>query len=181
MSKKTYIVGFLLALFVGLCYYWFGGSPLPQPLQRAADANMMKYNGSSIVEEENGQKKWEFTADSIVVDQETNNILLKNVRGVFYQADGSQVIMTAQSGNVDGKTRDAAVEGDVHIATASGAVMDAPRIAWQSATRRFVADRGVKVIKDDTVLTGDRMESDEQLELIKTIGHARVQKGGITQ
>jgi lipopolysaccharide assembly outer membrane protein LptD (OstA) len=67
-------------------------------------------------------------------------------------------------------------------ATASdGTTFTANEARWSNTDQKVYGSGNVVLTKDDTVLTGDKIESDSNMEKIKVFGNAKVVKGGVTR
>lgn len=184
MSKKQYVVAacIILALAGGL-YYILGGDSSQQPASEAGTETLDKlsYSGSSIIEEHDGKRSWELSAETIEIDPKTQNTVLKNITGIFYRDDGSKITVTAPQGSIEGKTRDIVLDNQVKAVAEDGATFMAPTVRFNNAEKRYYGSGGVRVTRENTVLTGDQLESDANMEKIKVSGHARIIQGGKAQ
>lgn len=183
MSKKSYmIIGLVFCVLAGMLYYFIKDEPIipKQDKQEApqASANTLSYAGSTIVEEKDGKRVWEITADKMEVDSKTQNAELINIKGVFYKEDGQKIDLTAKHGLVNNKTHDIELDGDIQAVASDGASFNAPKAKWVSATQHFFGFDGVVVKQQDTVITGQELESDVELKKVKVSGNARIRKGG---
>ncbi|MDU2063720.1 MAG: LPS export ABC transporter periplasmic protein LptC [Sporomusaceae bacterium] len=183
MNPKAWVIGASICIVLGGGLYYFLKDEMPAAPPRQATTATPKesltFAGNQIVEEENGRRIWELTAEAIAVDPNTQNITLKKVQGAFYSADGKILKIVSQDGIYDSKTKNIVLSGDVKGTSSDGGEFTAPRSEWQDQTKKFYASGGIRVVKDDTVLTGDEMESETLLKTVKVTGHAHmVSKGG---
>lgn len=185
LSKSTYWMIACTLLFIagGLYYFNREETPPPPPAQQAqADpANSVTFAGSSIVEQEDGKKQWEITAETVQVNPRTNKAELINFKGTLYRKDGSKIDLVGRQAEYDTKTKDIDLTGDFKATASDGAVFTAAKGRWASKERRFYGSGGITLTREDTVVTGERIEGDEQLEKVKVSGNARVLKGGTPQ
>lgn len=182
MKKNTYVlfacIGFLIVW--GLYYFMRAEGPAPVPsLQPKEEQNAtMLYTGNSIIQEKNGKRMWELQAEKIEVDVETQNVRLKTVKGVFYQDNGGKLEITAPEGAMDSRTKDVLLTGKVNALASDGATFSAKEVKWTDQQGKLYGNGEVVLTKEDTVITGDHIESDANMEKVKVQGNARVQKGG---
>lgn len=187
LSTTTYraIACTLLIIAGGLYYFNREELPPPPPTQetKAADVSAtITFTGSSIVEQQDGKKQWEINADTVQMDPGTNRARLINFKAILYRTDGSQIDLTGRQAELDTKTRDILMSGDIKaVSSSDGAVFTAPNARWAAKERRFYGSDGITLTREDTIVTGDRIEGDEQLEKVKVMGNARVLKGGTPQ
>ncbi len=182
MKRKTILVTAVLVVLLGggLYYFWPKGSPGPSdaPAADSQEQTALTFAGNKITQEENGRLLWELTADAIEVDMVTHNATLHNLKGTFYADDGTVMNITSDNGTLDSKTQDVVLTGAVHGVTSTGGDFTSPAANWQGQNHLFVGTGGVRVTKDGTVLTGDRLESDTVLNKIKVTGHAHIVSQG---
>jgi LPS export ABC transporter protein LptC len=183
LSKKAYaIIGLVFCLLAGMLYYFIKDEPIipKEDKQEASSSptNTLSYAGSTVVEEKDGKRVWEITADKIEVDPQTQNADLTNIKGIFYKEDGQKVDLTALHGIVNNKTHDVELDGDIKAVATDGATFIAKKAKWIDATQHFSGSGDIVVKRQDTIMTGEEMESDVGLKKVKVSGHARIQKGG---
>jgi LPS export ABC transporter protein LptC len=169
---------------VGCCYYFFKEEPL-EPQQAAGtpkeeEAATLSYAGNSITEEKDGKILWQLGAETIAIDMNTKNTTLKNIKGTLYQDNGGKIDITAPEAFIDSKTKDIVMKGTVHALASDGATFTAQGTRWSDQEQLFYGSGDVVVTKDDTVMSGDNVESDKNMEKIKVYGHAKIVKGGVT-
>ncbi len=185
LSKTTYRVIAVTLLIVAGGLYYFNKQetpPPPQAQQAQADpANNVTFSGSSIVEQENGKKLWEITAETVQVNPGSNKAQLINFKGTLYRKDGSKIDLVGRQAEFDTKTRDIDLIGDFKATASDGAVFTGAKGRWTNKDRRFYGSGGITLTREDTVVTGERIEGDELLQKVKVSGNARVVKGGTPQ
>jgi len=182
LSKSTYraIACTLLIIAGGLYYFNKEETPPPPQTQTEQDsaAASVTFAGSTIVEQQNGKKQWELTAETIQVNPGTKKAQLFNFKATLYRQDGSKIDLVGRQAEYDTKTKDIDMSGDVKATSSDGAVFTAAKSRWSNGERRFYGSGGITLTREDAVVTGERIESDEHLEKVKVSGNARVLKGG---
>lgn len=171
-------------ILAGCLYYFLKDEPFYQKevaTPQAEPATTMSYVGNSIIEEKDGKKLWELAAETIEIDANTKNIMLKNIKGTFYQDNGGKIDITAPIATMDNKTKDIAMSGKVKAIASDGATFVAEETRWLGKEQLFYGVGDVLVTKDDTVMSGDKIESDKNMVKIKVSGHAKILKGGVTK
>ena len=185
LSKTTYRVIACTLLFIAFGLYYFNKTETPPPPQvqeaKAEPSANVTFSGSSIVQNQDGKKQWEITAESVLVQPGSDKVDLINFKGTLYRADGSKIDMVGGKAQMDTKTRNIEISGDVKATASDGATFTAAQARWDSKERRFYGSGGVRLTREDAVVTGDRIEGDEQLERVKVLGNARALKGGSPQ
>lgn len=182
MNKKNYmlIAAVLIMLIAGI-YYILKDEDPSQPPAQATNTDQpanMSYSGNSIVEEQDGKRLWELGAETIEIDPNTKQAKIKNLKGVFYQDNGGKLEIVALQAFYDTKTRDIVMNGQIKAVSTDGAIFTAENARWTGSDRRIYGSGGITVIRDDTVITGDRVESDANMQKVKVEGNARIRKGG---
>lgn len=182
MDKKNYmLIAVILILIVAGAYYLLKEeSPATPPAQVANNdqPRSMSYSGNSIIEEQDGKRLWELGAETIEIDPNTKQAIIKNLKGVFYQDNGGKLEIVALQAVYDSKTHDIVMNGQVKAVSPDGATFTAENARWAGESRRIYGFGGVTVTRDDTVIVGDRIESDANMQKVKVEGNARIRKGG---
>ncbi|MDT8903806.1 LPS export ABC transporter periplasmic protein LptC [Anaeroselena agilis] len=186
LSKSTYrALACTLLIIAGGLYYFNREELPPPPTQEAKPAEVsaaVTFSGSSIVEQQDGKKQWEVTAESVQMNPDTNKARLVNFKAILYRADGSKLDLVGRQAEIDTKTRDIDMAGDIKaVSSSDGAVFTSATARWAAKERKFYGGGGITLTRYDTIVTGDRIEGDEQLERVKVMGNARVLKGGTPQ
>ena len=186
MNKNmSLIIAFTVVILAGGLYYFLREEPPapPKPAKTTAvDQNGdMSFSGSSLTEDQGGKRLWELSAGKITVNQKTKIVRFYDVKGIFYQENGTKVDLTAQEGVMDPATKTINLEGNVRAVSSAGAVFTAPKTSWDGVQHRFFGSGGITFTREDVVITGDAIESDGSLEKIKVQGQARALKGGMAQ
>lgn len=179
MSSKLKIMAVIGIIALAGIVYWMTqeGEESNKPDAGNEPVNM-SYIGNTISEEKDGKKVWELTAEFIEVDPETKNTVLKNIKGVFYQENGETVTLTAPKAVYDVNSRNITITEKVKAATDKGATLDADQVIWDSKNEKLLGEGAIKITQGDTVITGDKMESNNGISKIKVIGNAHMVKGG---
>lgn len=180
--NKTFlaVIAVSLTLVSGIVYYFNKEETAERIVPETETAAPMdiSFTASSLSEDKDGKRSWEMDAETIRVDAAAKKIYLKNLRGTVYRDDGSSLRLTAREGVMDTITKDIMLEGDIEATSSDGAILTAPQARFAGATRWFFATGGVMLKKDDTLITGDNLESDAGMEQIRVRGNAKIERGG---
>lgn len=182
MNKSTVraILGVLLLLAGGL-YYFFREEPAYQPPQAppvSAESGKVVFSGNSLFEEKDGKRIWDINAEKIEVDQNTKKIYFTNPTIIFYQDKGGKINVTAPQAVMNTESHDVTMTGVVKAVSSEGHTFTAQEIQWLAKQEYFYGTGNVKMTRDDTVIIGDKVETDGKMEKIKVTGNAKVLKGG---
>ncbi|HWR05919.1 LPS export ABC transporter periplasmic protein LptC [Sporomusa sp.] len=187
MIKKNYLgIACVVLILAGGLYYLFGGEPGrdsatdPQAAPTQAATNLT-FAGSSIIEEQDGKRLWELSADTIEAEPTGKVVYLNNLKGVFYQENGDKMEIIAKRAVLDAKTHDISMQGDIKATASDGAVFTAPEARWSGEPKNFTGTGGVTLIRNGTIITGDNILTDANMEKVKVYGRARVITGGKTE
>ncbi|HWR44319.1 LPS export ABC transporter periplasmic protein LptC [Sporomusa sp.] len=187
MTKKTYLgIAFAVLILAGGLYYLFWGgtagdsSTDPQAAPAQAASNLT-FAGSSIVEEQDGKKLWELSADTIEAEPTGKVVYLNNLKGVFYQENGNKIEIIAKRAILDSKTHDISMQGDIKATASDGAVFTAAEARWSGDLKSFTGTGGVTLTRNGTIITGDNILTDANMEKVKVYGRAKVITGGKTE
>jgi LPS export ABC transporter protein LptC len=182
LNKRTTLIYAIVGLLLSGClYYFFREETIAPEVSRTQTPPKQEvlFENSAMVEEKDGKPLWKVSAEAITVDATAKKAYLTNVRGTFYRDDGSSVTLNARKGVADTASKEIFLEGEVTAMSSNdGATFTAPQVRWAGEIRWFFADGGVKLIKDNSVMTGDKLESDVNMEKIKIRGNAKVMSGG---
>lgn len=183
VNKSTYILIACVGLFIaGIVYYYAKPEPKEsnEPAEQAvqqAHINVV-FDGTLIFEEVNGQRSWELKAESITLDPNTKLTHLNNIKGSVFHEKGEKVEFTAKNAVFEPDNRVITMEGEIKAQASDGGVFTAEKANYYSKDKKFKATGKIKLIKDNTLITGDKLESDANMEKIKITGQAKVIRGG---
>lgn len=182
MSKRTILIVSVVGLLLTGCLYYFLREETTAP-EAARTQNVPKqevlFEKTAMIEEKDGKRLWEISAEAINVDATAKKVYLTNVKGAFYRDDGSSVNIIARKGVADTAKKEILLEGEVTaVSSTDGASFAAPTMRWEGNIRWFFADGGVKYTRDDSVMTGEKLDSDVEMEQIKIRGNAKMVRGG---
>ena len=180
MNKNIKIITTITVLvFIGgLCWLFQGEKKIQQLDQEEETPLMMSYIGNTLSEEKNGKKVWELNADLIEIDPVSKNTILKNIKGVFYQNNGENITLTAPKAVYDVESRNITITEKVQAVSSNGATLNAEQVIWDSGQERFEGKGNIKLKQGDTIITGDKLESNNGFSKFKVIGNAHIVKGG---
>lgn len=175
------VAGAIFVVLIGGTVYYFVRDEKPKVIQHETvvkEQPDMKFAGASIVEEQEGRKLWELKSDDIHISAKDKKVYFGSLTAVFHRDDGTVVTLEARKGILDSTTKDIQLEGDIKAVSSDGATFMAPLAEFKNDIRRLFATGGVKLTRGDTVITGDRLESDLNTELTRVLGNAKAIKGG---
>jgi len=186
MRDNTYwAIACILLILAGGLYYFFRSEPVAPPGQpqeaKSDSAANITFSGNSIVELQNGHKQWELTAESSKFNSDKNQLYLNKFKGTLYRDDGGTIVLTADKAQMNMKTRNIVLDGNIKAVSSDGTVFIAPKAEWSNQEKHFYGSGGITVTRGDTVITGEKIDSDAKLEKVRVQGNAHAIKGGIPQ
>ena len=144
---------------------------VPQP-----DKKTMSYDGNTISEEKNGRKIWELTSEHIEVDVDTQDVTMQGITGHFYAEDGKVAELKAESGVYGGQSKDIKLTGGIVVTYSDGAILVSKELEWKSQEEILTALGDVKSVREDLLITADKIESSDSFNKVKAVGHAHLEK-----
>ncbi len=182
MNRSVYIIISCVGLFIiGIIYYYTKTEIpriLPIEIKNTTKSVNLTLDGTSIFEEVDGHLNWELKAETIIIDPTTKMARLNNIKGSVYPEIGGKVEFTARIAVVEPTRHDIEMEGEFNAVASDGGKFSSDKACYFTKDKHFSATGKVKVTKDYTVITGEKMESDENMTNIKIMGNAKVVKGG---
>ena len=179
--KNTLIYGLIIALIICGGLYYFLREETLEDTRKESVVSRMAFSGTSMVEEQDGQKLWELTARVMEVDAKTRWVYMTDMVGVLHRKDGTKIDFTAKNGIVDPQTRNIEMSGRVDMKASDGATFSADQGKYLAKDRKIFASGSIRATKEDMVLTANEMETDDRFEYIVVKGNARIIKGGPAQ
>lgn len=176
-KNKIALYGIIIAV-LAVCVWAVMSRPAPQKKTVDTDKDQsMDYMGNKIVEEKNGKKIWEITAETITMDPDTKKAAMKNITGKYYDDNGKTLTLTAPEGTYDDVGKDIILDKGVHVEGDDGLVFDSQKVSWSSEKQLFTGEGSVKIKKGDMTAEGDTIESSNAFTQFKLTGNAHIVKG----
>ena len=117
-----------------------------------------------MAREVDGKKVWEFTVEEVEQIKSSGEAVLKGVKGKIYREDGSVLEVVAGGGKVKNEAKDFELNDKVVAVLSSGGKLTAESIRWQQTEDVITASGNVRLLKDDTLATGDKAVTSMHLE-----------------
>ena len=171
---------FGVVIFLLLCGAWFfyDNGVEKEAVQQAPETNLVTIKNAYLVEEKQGKKNWELTADTMQVDavQQINN--LTGVKGKLFLENGNIVNISSDKGALHLKSKDVQLTGNVVVVTTQAEKLVAQDLRFTNVDSLITASGEVVITKPGVYAKADKAVADRGLEQIKLIGNALVRKGG---
>ena len=177
--NKKILIGVVLVLLAAMCIWTVQSVPDRVKDAPPLEKRVMTYNGNTIVEEKDGRKLWEMTAESMEVDIDTQDAVIDNLDAKFYTEDGRTIHLTAPKANYKAKEKFLTAEGGIKGDSTDGAHMQCDTAEWRAAEEKIALIGNAELQRDlDAVkAAGDRIESKDGFNKFKITGHAHLEKG----
>jgi LPS export ABC transporter protein LptC len=179
--NKTFVGIIIVAVLLitsGL-YYFFKDDPIIIPSPTASEnpdkVGTVQFLGTSLNEVKNGQVQWEVKADQIsAVDKKLIN--LSNVKAqIFGSGDQGKIQIIAKEGQYDTVSKIITLQGSIKAVSDKGNELLSNMTQWFTGEHRFVAEGDVRYRGQDVVISGDKMETEQNLTHIRVTGNARAE------
>lgn len=171
------LIGLMIIAFIALVTWVLTTVPeAPTNTEPQEEKRIMSYEGNTLTSEKNGKRQWILTAEKMSVDVDTQDAYMEGIKVIFYGEDGKELHLTAPKGVYYHKDKNFGVYDGTKATMSDGAELTSDKLYWLAKDEMLVAEKDVKVKKDDLFASGDRMESKNAFTSFKIIGHAHVAK-----
>ena len=178
---KTIALGLIIAAIIAGGFYYFLRPETLEDVKQESVVTRMAFSGSNMTETQDGRKIWDLTARVIEVDTRTQQVYMTDMKGNLFRADGTQIEVTAPNAVIDPKTRNIELTGGIRMKAGDGTVFTADQGRYVASERKIFASGSIKVVREDTILTANELETDDRFDLMVVKGNARIVKGGPAQ
>lgn len=166
-------VGVLVAFF-----YWLLSDSAVIPLAADDSRPNAIIRGNTLMEEKDGKKNWVLYVEEIEIDSETNENILRGVKGTLYRENGTSIEVVAQTGCFNTESKKIILTGNVVATYLEGWVLKCDEVRWEPDKSTIFAKGKVHFVKGDLQVFGDEVETDRELDKVKITGNGIVKRGG---
>ena len=170
-KKLIAIVAAIVLALIGLIVYIMKDSNEVTTTQNPS-GQLVNFQGADLQEEKDGKLVWALSAEKIEYDPRTKAIVLTNLKGLFYQDDVTTTI-TAPHAVLTGDRNSLDIDQGV---TAEGAEFKTEALHFDNKTKMLTSKSAFTYNSKDVTLTGDKLEGNMSLKIIKAIGNAKLTK-----
>lgn len=121
-----------------------------------------------------GEKEWELEADRAEIYKTEGKTIVQKLRIKFYDQGKITSILTAREGKLHSQSGDMEVRGDVVITSEEGTTLKTESLRWDAKREKILTDDWVRQERADTIITGQGLESDPELEKVVIKKNVRV-------
>lgn len=174
-DKKTLvgIIAVVLAL-AGMFYYMIRDTAELEK-NAANSPNLVSFDGADLKESENGVLVWSVKADSIKYNPKTKDIFLQNLTATFLK-DGVEMVVKAPEGRMTDNRKKMDMTGGIKGTSSDGATFETESLHFDNVKKVLTSDKAFTYKKEGVTLTGDKLEGNTTLQVIKAIGNAKLVK-----
>ena len=171
--KSILIIGILcvVAFWIGL--YAFRtqkpATPVPKVTNAGSGPGQVGLQEINFVQVKNGVKLWELKAEAVEYQQSKNLVSFKKVTLTYFPKEDKPITLVGNLGNLDTKTKDIFIEGEVVISTPEGYELKVPFLYYRDDIRE-VSSEGTVTFKSSAILLdgqGMTMNLDSQKVWVK--------------
>jgi LPS export ABC transporter protein LptC len=188
--NKSFIVYFTLFVFIVLQIYffipsikdnaWTGTNPTSEKLKALTNEKKsieQKMQGVHLLENDKDKKGWELFAEEATGSKEEQWIL-KKVKVRFYSDEMSSFTVTGDVGEVDGKSKDMTIRGNVVTESSNGYLFETSELRYQASQKKLYSEDGVNMRGPDDkngkglTLTGQGLEiyvADSKIKILRQV------------
>ena len=143
---------------------------LPEVHFEGVESRMEKIQ---LVEDKEGQKTWELDAKSIQQVQDTNILILEDLKVTYYTKEGRVVVVTGKKGKVNQESKDVEIAGDVVLTTSDGYRLKTNSAAYSHQARKVTSSDPVEIEGDQIRLVGVGMLVDMEAQKFRILSHVK--------
>ena len=178
-NKQIFLIVLAGVLILASIIAWLmmGTGPAPEQITKPPETAPHEVLNTSLKEEKDGKKIWDLQIGSLVYDKEKDVNVLKDIKGNFYQEDGSFVTLTADTGEIDMKTKSIVLNKNPKGTISTGGEIRADVIRWVNESQQIIAEGNVNITKDDIIATAKKALMDTTIDHAKLEGEAKIRKG----
>lgn len=148
-------------------------SPTPVP----TISQKVKENKEFIKEQDFDRgDRWKLFSDSFNYKKESNQGTMYNVTCCFYEDDRQKIVIESQSVDLNFKDEIAIFNSGVRVTSSKGEILEVDKFTLDNKKNNAYGDGDVKLVKGDTLVRSDRIESDTGLKTYNLIGNVKVIK-----
>ena len=171
-KKLIAIVAAIVLALIGLIVYIMKDSNEVNTTQNPS-GQLVNFQGAE--EEKDGKLVWALSAEKIEYDPRTKAIVLTNLKGLFYQDDVTTTI-TAPHAVLTGDRNSLDIDQGVTATNTEGAEFKTEALHFDNKTKTLTSKSAFTYNSKDVTLTGDKLEGNMSLKIIKAIGNAKLTK-----
>lgn len=164
MGNKSFFWMFIFVFILGLSSC---GKEKPQKAKMPGEKSFpdQAIENFTLTHTNQGEKEWELAAERAEVYEKEGKTIVRKLKLKFYEQGKVASVLTARQGEISSPSGDMEVRGDVVVTSEKEAMtLKTNSLKWDARRNRIVTDDFVRQEKGDTIVTGQGLESDPELE-----------------
>lgn len=162
LRNKT-TIGFL---FVGIIFVVVGCNGADKQVDAAASEKIaQEIRIFTAHNTKAGEQRWTLEAD-VARYMESRRIDVENPRVTIFKDGKKSMTITGESGEIDQDSADLRILGNPVEGVGENGIIYTNELYWKDAIEKLYAPGAVKIIRGDSVMTGEKMEADPGLEVV---------------
>lgn len=176
--KNLLIIGILcvVAFWIGL-YAFRTQKPSTPPPKVSAEKGTPGQVGLqeiNFVQVKEGVKLWELKAEAVEYQQTNNMVTFKKVTLIYFPKGEQPITLVGNLGNLDTKTKNIFLEGEVSISNPEGYELKVPSLYYQENTREVSSEGKVFFKGPNIFLDGEGMTMSLDSQKVRVKKKARM-------
>lgn len=172
MNKK---LGIFLLAFAAICAAWFYYEPTIKESVMKPPI-LPSVNNAELKEDKDGKRIWELDIDTVTMDPAAQVNIMKGVKGRFYRDNGDIINVQSEGGEIDLKTKNVKLTGNVTVISTTAEKLTADEIFWNNNDGQIIATGQAVLTRSDVIAKADKMVTDKKFVKSKLLGNASVVK-----
>lgn len=137
-----------------------------ESLPRNVDLSLQQINYTETSE---GKPRWTLVADSAAHSVGEGVTRIENIHMTFYDEQNGDMVLTAESGEMDSASRDVTVRGNVAIVGARELALYTEHLEYRAGERTIRNDRPVRMVTETMEVSGVGMRLDVRNRTLKLL------------
>ena len=164
IKKFFWVFSFLIMLSLSSCGKGKQESPTLAGKKPSPEQAIENF---TLTHTSQGEKEWELEADRAEIYEREGKTIVQKLKIKFYDQGKITSILTAREGELHSPSGDMKVSGDVVVTSEEeGTTLKTESLRWDAKREKIVTDQWVRQERADTIITGQGLESDPDLEKV---------------
>jgi len=166
MESRKFFELFILISLLCLSGCGKGGSKISRVSEKKSAPEQV-IESFALTQTSEGEKEWELQADRAEIYEKEGKTIFQKLKVKFYDQGRITSTLSAREGEIHSSSGDMKVKGDVVVISSDDkTTLRTESLRWDRKRKKIVTDDLVRQEKGDTVITGQGLESDPDLEKV---------------
>lgn len=123
-----------------------------------------------------GDQPWTLDTQRIVYSQGSERARVGRLTWTLHDKEGNKrLVVRADGADLNVKTKGISFDGPVSAEGPDGEKITVRRLVWDNGKRRLLGSHGVKIVRSDSILTGDNLVASPDLKKVTVEGNVQVE------